>query len=215
MCSSALYDTRSRPVGVWLGWIFSMLLMSSSSTTRPDCAPRCSSSAVDMLVSALRFTFQPELAEVFTTCSSWLDTLFNSSCGPSRFSTSPRVRPRRKYGKYGTTVKCLYGLQSSCRTTLSAMTVQRMRWISFFVVASWGLPARCWAMRSSSQSPGTWRVSPVSRSTKWSTLSSFFHWRSMTRMLRTLLYSCWVTVLSGQPMARAVPKRSRLMSIES
>ena len=73
-----------------------------------------------MFVSAPLFTFQPLFAVVFTTCSSWLETLFSSSCGSSRFSTRPSVRPWRKYGKYGTTVRCLYGLQSSCSSTLSA-----------------------------------------------------------------------------------------------
>jgi hypothetical protein len=60
-----------------------------------------------MFLSAFCLIFQPLFAVVLMTCSSWLEALFSSSCGPSRFSTMPIVRPWRKYGKYGTTVKCL------------------------------------------------------------------------------------------------------------
>jgi hypothetical protein len=77
------------------------------SSTMPLSAPRCSSSSVDMLARVPVLIFQPELAVVFTTCSSWLEVLFRSSCGPIRFSTRPMVLPCRKYGKYGITVKCL------------------------------------------------------------------------------------------------------------
>ena len=169
MCSSALYDTRSSPQRGSGSAGFSRWLMSSSSTTRAGLAPRCSSSAVDMLVSALRFTFQPELAEVFTTCSSWLETLFSSSCGPSRFSHEPTVRPRRKYGKYGHDREVLVRAPVVVQHTLSAMTVQRMRWISFFVVGGCGLgpgAGRCalrpsrWARRACRRSPDRRSAAP-------------------------------------------------------
>jgi hypothetical protein len=70
--------------------------------------------------------FQPLFAVVLMTCSSCDVTLFRYSCGESRFSTRPMVLPRRKRGKYGITVKCLYGLQSSCSTHGPAVTRQRI-----------------------------------------------------------------------------------------
>ena len=52
-----------------------------------------------------------------------------------RLSTIPVVRPRRKYGKNGTTVKNSYGDYASCRSTLKVDTVQRTRFTVRLIIS--------------------------------------------------------------------------------
>ncbi len=178
--SDTLRDMLSWPLGTELGVIFSAFAMSSSTITRPVSAPRRSSSSISMLRSAPSLSIQPELALVLMMCSSCDSTLLKRRCGSMRFSTWPIDSPSMKYGKNGTTVKRLYGLNSSCRRTGPADTVQRIVFALRFITISPGVTSSTRAILLRSQFSGTSSKSPVSTSMNWSRYATCRYWRSIS-----------------------------------
>ena len=100
MLLAAFWPMRSRPVGIWFGWIFAGAADPRLySNTRPVWAPRSWRSSDVIPFKEPVSTTQPLLAVVFTICSSCEEILFNCSWGERRLRTIPNGLPRLKYGK--------------------------------------------------------------------------------------------------------------------